>query len=234
MFRFADTDMRNLSSEIKPFNESIHKTLLASVPGLITGETTNPLDESLAASGRHRNLIPSHAFNVTTLFQPTIAFIDRAASVAPAGFESEPKTFGAVLEDFVVRVFLPQLDSRVTGSFQTAVSGYDAYQLDRSVTDTDKPPLKVCPFAKVQRLIPSRAFGSWPSFTACVKCCRQRHSIERTTADSSSGSLCNTTNNAAPVSKVRARVSGADVKSSSRNPPVSTRRCLRCGLSGKT
>lgn len=145
MFRFADTDMRNLLADIKPIDESIHKTLRASVPGLITGEVSNPLDESLAASGRHRNLIPSHAFNVTTLFQPTVAFIERAASVAPSGFEEEPKAFGAVLEDFVVRVFLPQLDERVNRSFQSAVSGYDAYQLDRSVTDTDKPPLKVSP-----------------------------------------------------------------------------------------
>jgi len=126
MFRFVDTDLRTISSEIKPVDESIHKTLKASVPGLVggpQGDLLNPLDENLAASGKHRNLIPANPFNVTTLFQPTVAFIDRASSIAPSGFEDEPKGFGAVLEDFVMRVFLPQLDERVTAAFQNAVSG---------------------------------------------------------------------------------------------------------------
>lgn len=142
MFRFAETDMRMVTSDIKLVDESIHVTLKASVPGLIgqAGEMITSLDE--VSSGKHRNLIPANAFNVTTLFQPTVAFIDRAASIAPSGFEEEPKAFGMVLEDFVVRVFLPRLDERVTGSFQSAVSGYDAYQLDRNSTDADKPPLK--------------------------------------------------------------------------------------------
>jgi exocyst complex component 4 len=157
MFRFADTDMRAILADVKPIDELIQKTLRASVPGLITGEALNPLDEAFSANGRHRNLIPPHAFNVTTLFQPTIAFIERAASMAPAGFEEEPKAYGAVLEDFVVRVFLPQLDERVTASFQNAVSGYDAYQLDLGVKDTDKPPLKVS--LPDDHTDPSRASG---------------------------------------------------------------------------
>lgn len=126
MFRFADTDLRVISPDIKPVDESIHKSLKASVPGLIgtqQGDLSNSLDDNLASNGKHRNLIPANPFNVTTLFQPTVAFINKASSIAPSGFEEEPKAFGAVLEDFVVRVFLPQLDERVTASFQQAVSG---------------------------------------------------------------------------------------------------------------
>lgn len=45
----------------------------------------------------------------------------------------------------MVKVFLTQLDEKVTAGFQKAVSGYDAYQVDRgALTDMKQPPLKVC------------------------------------------------------------------------------------------
>lgn len=94
-------------------------------------------------SAKHRNLIAPNAFNVSTLFQPTLAFIDRAERIIPPGFQEEIGSFSTVLEDFVVKVFLPQLDERVTASFHQAVSGYDAYQIDRRLaTEIVKPPLK--------------------------------------------------------------------------------------------
>lgn len=63
----------------------------------------------------------------------------------PPGFESETQGFSTILEDFVVKVFLRQLDEKVTAGFQKAVSGYDAYQVDRGVlADTKQRPLKVC------------------------------------------------------------------------------------------
>lgn len=92
---------------------------------------------------KHRNLIPPNAFNVSTLFQPTLAFIERAERIIPPGFQDEIGSFSTVLEDFVVKVFLPQLDERVTASFQQAVSGYDAFQIDRRLaSEIVKPPLK--------------------------------------------------------------------------------------------
>jgi exocyst complex component 4 len=159
LFRFGETDLRAVTVDIKVVDESIHHTLKASVPGLVAvqpGELASSLDEGLT-SGKHRNLIPANAFNVTILFQPTVAFIERASSIAPSGFEEEPKAFGLVLEDFVQRVFLPQLDERVTTSFQTAISGYDAYQVDRRPTlQSDKPPLKSS--VRVMALIHSLCF----------------------------------------------------------------------------
>lgn len=142
MFHFAGTDMRAVTLEIKVIDESIQTTLKASVPGLVSSQPgeLSTMDEN--PSGKHRNLIPANPFNVTTLFQPTVAFIDRASFIAPLGSELEPRAFGIVLEDFVVGVFLPQLDERVTASFQNAVSGYDAYQIDRRIIDADRPPLK--------------------------------------------------------------------------------------------
>lgn len=120
-------------------DDSLQQILKTSVPGLLQAEgSTDEVEDST-----HRNLLPPNVFNVSTLFQPTVAFIERAETIVPPGFAEESRAFSAVLEDFVVRVFLPQLDERVTASFQQAVSGYDAYQIDRKLSTTiKKPPLK--------------------------------------------------------------------------------------------
>jgi exocyst complex component 4 len=172
MFRFSDTDNRLVANDIKPIDEALQRSLKSSVPGLVHmqsvdgGSTqqsilqgvTSGSDNRFTSTSKHRLLIPPNAFNVSTLFQPTLAFVQRASSIAPPGLEDETGAFSSVLEDFVVKVFLPQLDERVTASFQQAVSGvsttrvvcdrtddvgYDAYQLDRAMPFTERPPLKV-------------------------------------------------------------------------------------------
>lgn len=80
-------------------------------------------DDRYSSAAKHRTLIPPNAFNVSTLFQPTLAFVERAVAIVPPGFEDETGAFGSVLEDFVVKVFLPQLDEKVTTTFQQAVQG---------------------------------------------------------------------------------------------------------------
>lgn len=147
MFKFADTDARSHGQDF----ESLQQVLKTSVPGLVTlqdaqnvmqGEMANAEDR-YSTSGKHRTIIPPNAFNVSTLFQPTLAFLERAGHIIPPGFQEEIGAFSMVLEDFVVKVFLPQLDERVTASFQQAVSGYDAYQIDRRLAgDIEKPPIK--------------------------------------------------------------------------------------------
>lgn len=152
LFRFGDTDARAVNSEIKEIDDSLKQTLRASVPGLVNlqaGDTGNVLgavsgaDERYSTSGKIRTLIPPNPFNVTVLFQPTISFIKRATDIVPSGFEDEMSQFGTVLEEFVENVFIPQLDEKVTASFQHAVTGYDAYQIDRRpIFGLEKPPLK--------------------------------------------------------------------------------------------
>jgi exocyst complex component 4 len=138
LFKFSDTDSRSLTDKVKVMDDSLQAVLRVSVPGLLQQSSADDVEDST-----HKTLIPPNVFNVSTLFEPTIAFIQRAGNVIPPGFEDEVAGFGTVLEDFVVRVFLPQLDERVTASFQQAVSGYDAHQVDRKLSNTvAKPPLK--------------------------------------------------------------------------------------------
>ncbi|WWC59934.1 uncharacterized protein I303_102497 [Kwoniella dejecticola CBS 10117] len=151
MFKFADTDTRAVQNEIKPIDDQLQQALRVSVPGLVSmqvaGENTLTVmtdsDDRYSTAGKHRTLIPPNAFNVTTLFQPTISLIQRATFIVPPGFEDATGAFSTVLEDFVVKVFLPQLDEKVTASFQQAVGGYDAYQVDRNAgKEFVIPPLK--------------------------------------------------------------------------------------------
>ncbi|OXH21821.1 exocyst complex component 4 [Cryptococcus neoformans] len=151
MFKFNDSDSRAIQKEIKPIDDSVQQALRSSVPGLVNMQSDQPVsvvapdtdDRFSPSSGRYRTLVPPNAFNVTTLFQPTLAFIHCASAIVPPGFESETQGFSTILEDFVVKVFLTQLDEKVTAGFQKAVSGYDAYQVDRgALTDMKQPPLK--------------------------------------------------------------------------------------------
>lgn len=152
MFKFSDSDPRAVNNEIKEIDEALKQTLRASVPGLINlqaGESVNVIsgsgsaDDRYSATPNYRTLIPANPFNVTILFEPTIAFIERVTTIVPPGFEEDMPLFGAVLEEFVANVFLPTLDEKVTASFQHAVSGYDAFQIDhRPSLQLDKPPLK--------------------------------------------------------------------------------------------
>lgn len=161
MFTFVDTDNRAINSELKEYDDAVQQALRASVPGLIGMQSNEGAQSVLQGDltrkdrSKHRTLVPPNAFNVSILFQPTLAFIKRAGEIVPPGHESETTDFSSTLEDFVVQVFLPQLDEKVTASFQQAVSGrfdhraaaltsgYDAYQLDRDLSqEIDKPPLK--------------------------------------------------------------------------------------------
>jgi exocyst complex component 4 len=71
---------------------------------------------------RHRLLVRPDAFNVSVLFQPTLAFLSRVSEILPAGIESA-RSSSAVLDEFVLKVYLPQLEEKVSLLFHKAVTG---------------------------------------------------------------------------------------------------------------
>lgn len=102
------------------------------MPGLVQGPTESAVQATLAAVGtddrllaigqHHRLLIKPDAFHVSVLFQPTLAFLDRISDVLPSGRDSASSTT-IVLEEFVLNVYLPQLEAKVSSLFQQAVNG---------------------------------------------------------------------------------------------------------------
>jgi len=76
----------------------------------------------LGSDQHHRLLIHPDAFHVTVLFQPTLAFLHRVAEILPPGFHTS-QTSSSVLDEFVLNVYLPQLEEKVLDLFHDAVTG---------------------------------------------------------------------------------------------------------------
>ncbi|KAJ7225698.1 exocyst complex component sec8 [Mycena pura] len=138
VFRFADTDAKLTNKVLKSHEDELTRVLKDTMPGLVQSSestvqaalsTVGTDDRLLGAGQHHRLIIRADAFHVSVLFQPTLSFLDRVSDVLPSGVESAREST-AVLDDFVLRVYLPQLEEKVSFLFQRAVKGPEAFQPD--------------------------------------------------------------------------------------------------------
>ncbi|KAF7320273.1 Sec8 exocyst complex component specific domain-containing protein [Mycena kentingensis (nom. inval.)] len=151
VFRFCDTDGKMTSKALKSHEDELTRVLKDTMPGLVqTGESTVQAalssvgtdDRIIGSTGsnHHKLLIRPDVFHVTVLFQPTLAYLDRVSDVLPSGAESAREST-AVLDDFVLRVYLPQLEEKVSALFHHAVTGPDAFQPDPLSSRLSPEPL---------------------------------------------------------------------------------------------
>lgn len=132
VFRFADTSTKWVNGKLKIHEDELNRALKDTVPGLVqaTGESVAQStlsaignDERLLGVGQHhRLLIKPDTFHVSVLFQPTLAFLERVTDVLPAGLDST-RAASTLLDEFVLKVYLPQLEEKVSSLFYQAVSG---------------------------------------------------------------------------------------------------------------
>ncbi|KWU43286.1 hypothetical protein RHOSPDRAFT_26426 [Rhodotorula sp. JG-1b] len=148
IFRFADTDLQGSHKLLQMQEASLNAAIKEAVPGLLTDAalsttTASALivassaggSRSFSLNGTHKALVPSDAFNVSVLFGPTLAFLERVKETMPGGLIADDEVdaatgFGGFLDDFVLRTYLPQLEEKVAQAFQQAVGGMDAFQDD--------------------------------------------------------------------------------------------------------
>ncbi|KAF8595459.1 hypothetical protein BDV93DRAFT_528628, partial [Ceratobasidium sp. AG-I] len=154
-FRFADTDPKPVSRALRTHEDGITQVLRATVPGLITSLSEPATHFSTGPdASEHRLLVRPDAFHVSVLFQPTLTFLERVVACLPAGVaegmnvekEEGQGTRGAgggsmFLDEFVVRVYLPQLEEKVSSLFHQAVGGADAFQEDSHSGRISEQPL---------------------------------------------------------------------------------------------
>ncbi|KAG5647569.1 hypothetical protein DXG03_008922 [Asterophora parasitica] len=144
VFRFADTDMKLTSKALKPHEDGLTRVLNDTMPGLVPGSgdavqatlaSVGTDDRMLGADQHHRLIIHPDAFHVSVLFQPTLTFLSRIAEVLPFGIESE-RTSSAVLDEFVLKVYLPQLEEKISENrrFQALLKTYE--QLSGLILDS--------------------------------------------------------------------------------------------------
>ncbi|TBU63725.1 Sec8 exocyst complex component-specific domain-containing protein [Dichomitus squalens] len=151
IFRFADTDAKSATKTLRRHEDELTRVLKDTVPGLVQG-SENAVQATLAAVGtddrlmgtgqHHRLLMHPNAFHVSVLFQPTLAFLDRITDVLPTGVEAA-RASSAVLDEFVLRVYLPQLEDKVSALFHQTVTSPDAFEPDpASLALSSKPLVK--------------------------------------------------------------------------------------------
>ncbi|KZO92764.1 hypothetical protein CALVIDRAFT_292680 [Calocera viscosa TUFC12733] len=102
------------SASSRSTEEELTRVLKDNVPGLLQANTDNVTalsraakDDRFAAAEKHRLLIRPSAFHVSVLFQPTQAFLHRVGEVLPSSIYDSFKDDNALLDDFVLDVYLP-------------------------------------------------------------------------------------------------------------------------------
>ena len=123
--------MKVTNKALRPHEDSLARVLKDTMPGLapnVVGDNsqtivTSTTDERLLGGDQqHRLLIRPDAFHVTVLFQPTLSFLQRVSKILPSGIES-PETSSVILDQFVLKVYLPRLEEKVSDLFHEAVTG---------------------------------------------------------------------------------------------------------------
>ncbi|TFK86165.1 hypothetical protein K466DRAFT_493353 [Polyporus arcularius HHB13444] len=149
IFRFADTDTKIATKTLRQHEDELTRVLKDTVPGLVQG-AENAVQATLAAVGtddrlmgtgqHHRLLVHPNAFHVSVLFQPTLAFLDRISDILPSGMEAA-RASSAVLDEFVLKIYLPQLEDKVSTVFHQTVTSPDAFEPDRASLALSSKPL---------------------------------------------------------------------------------------------
>jgi exocyst complex component 4 len=149
MFKLQDMDSK--SSDLTLEREDLQSILTTSVPGLVSDSkrvdesdhtlTTNLVDGS--ATG-HRLLVEPNVFNMAILLPPSLTFLGRLKEVVPSSSDIAMSTLTSFLDDFLINVFLPQLDETIVEMCSQIFIESDAFQQDPSWrTHSRKPIFKV-------------------------------------------------------------------------------------------
>lgn len=178
-----------MNRSLRTHEDELNHVLRDTVPGLVQGALETAVQTMLSQLGNedrllgadhHRLLIRPDAFHVSVLFQPTLMFLTRVADVLPSGLEST-RASTELLDDFVLNVYLPQLEEKSSLLFHNIVTGHDAFLVDpASLKLSSQPLLKVRFCCFIYFLMLSRRIGMYATY------------------GSSQFSLCHAQNNAFP------------------------------------
>ncbi|KAI4764801.1 hypothetical protein E4T52_07709 [Aureobasidium sp. EXF-3400] len=134
LFKLADTDSK--STELTIEKEDLDFILKSSVPGLAATGTTsaakdaeNEKNEDRSATG-HKLLVEPSVFNMGILLPPSLSFLTRLKDIVPPSSEIVLSTLTSFLDDFLINVFLPQLEEALTDMCMAASIESDAFQQD--------------------------------------------------------------------------------------------------------
>lgn len=144
LFRLSDIDQ---GSEMKAERDELDEILRSSVPGLMskTRQKTHAIDTAQSKQGNsgtgHKILLEPSVFNMRLLLPPSLSFIQRLKDIVPVDSDISMSTLTSFLDDFLVNVFLPQLDETVTDLCTLSFIAADAFTEDPQWTKVSPRPI---------------------------------------------------------------------------------------------
>ncbi|EAW12820.1 exocyst subunit SEC8 [Aspergillus clavatus NRRL 1] len=133
LFKLSET-VEN--SEMQVEQDELDEILKSSVPGLVseTRHEYTTTDNSRNGQGNsgtgHKLLIEPSVFNMSLLLPPSLSFIQRLKDVVPVDADIALSTLTSFLDDFLINVFLPQLDETATDLCTLSFIAPDAFTED--------------------------------------------------------------------------------------------------------
>lgn len=120
------------------------------MPGLVSKQqrrSVNRSSKDRASKGgpaTHKLLTEPSVFNIAILLPPSLSFLQRLKDIVPHDSDIAISTLTSFLDDFLVNVFLPQLEETVTDLCAESYMTLDAFQEDPHWRQkAAKPILKV-------------------------------------------------------------------------------------------
>jgi exocyst complex component 4 len=146
IFSLTGTDPKSI--EMMTEFEDLENILKASVPGLVSGSTKSvglvaddKHQQTDGAATGHKLLIEPSVFNMGLLLPPSLAFLQRLKDIVPPGPDIKTSTLTSFLDDFLINVFLPQLDETLMKFSSQVFEESDAFQEDAQWTQVAKRPI---------------------------------------------------------------------------------------------
>ncbi|KMK59448.1 Exocyst complex component Sec8 [Aspergillus fumigatus Z5] len=144
LFKLSETEQ---NTEMQAEQDELDEILKTSVPGLVskTRQKFTTTDSSRNGQGNsgtgHKILIEPSVFNMSLLLPPSLSFIQRLKDIVPVDADIALSTLTSFLDDFLVNVFLPQLDETVTDLCSLSFIAPDAFTEDPQWSKSSPRPV---------------------------------------------------------------------------------------------
>jgi exocyst complex component 4 len=150
LFQFSDADSK--SAQMITEYQDLEGIITAAVPGLMSNQGKHGAvdgkklpKENTTGSRRmasssyaskseliaaHKSLVEPSVFNMSLLLPPTLSFLQRLKNIVPPGSDLVTSTLTSFLDNFLVNVFLPQLEETLGKLSDSVFEQSDAFQQD--------------------------------------------------------------------------------------------------------
>lgn len=163
LFHFSGADSK--SAQMITEYQDLEGIITAAVPGLSSGDRKIGGDgkkapqkmESTIGSRRmatisafasktdfiaaHKSLVEPSVFNMSLLLPPTLGFLQKLKSIVPPGSDVVTSTLTSFLDNFLVNVFLPQLEETLGKLCDSVFEESDSFQQDSQWVNIARRPV---------------------------------------------------------------------------------------------